>query len=227
MLKQTFLLISLITISGCATQKSDNPGQNPDDSVPPVLYNLDSSTSWLDSETGLWQGSGNASIPVAPAAEDKSSYEDRCKMSRIEPSTDIEREVTDAGWTIIAETENHGAVSSVIGATDADGMCRPWNYQIFVFVNKQFAGTVSPAPMQSRIDGSAWGVEVNDQNGTPSELTVKYNRYTEDDPLCCPSAESIVKFNIVTENGRARIVPAEVVTQPTEGVTFPPKPVQY
>ena len=115
----------------------------------------------------------------------------------------------------MAQTDEQGSVSIVTGATGADGMCRPWNYQIFVFVDGQFAGTVSPWSMLSRNDGSAWGVEVNNVNGRPTELMVKYSRYTADDALCCPSAESFVKFDVVRQNDKSIIVPVEVTTQPT------------
>ena len=37
--------------------------------------------------------------------------------------------------------------------SNADGMCRPLGYQFFLFVGDDFAGTLSPAPMDSRTDG--------------------------------------------------------------------------
>jgi hypothetical protein len=40
------------------------------------------------------------------------------------------------------------------GTAGYDGMCRPRQYQDFVFVGSVFAGTLSPQPMDSRTDGA-------------------------------------------------------------------------
>ena len=76
----------------------------------------------------------------------------RCKQQIRNPSTPEERAVNAAGWTITkgrGETQSSGDLVLVKGQTSFDGMCRPVQYQQFVFVNGVFAGTISPNLMNS------------------------------------------------------------------------------
>ena len=79
----------------------------------------------------------------------------------------------------------------VRGAANYDGMCRPRDYQDFVFVRGAFAGTLSPQPMDSRSDGAVNQVSV--QSG---RVTGEYARYAPADPLCCPSRATSVVFEV-------------------------------
>jgi len=72
-----------------------------------------------------------------------------------------------------------------------DGMCRPLAYQIFVFADGRFAGTLSPVPMNSRTDGAAQTPEL-----FGSTVRVAYSRYAPSDPLCCPSHVDTLGFRI-------------------------------
>jgi hypothetical protein len=74
-------------------------------------------------------------------------------------------------------------------------MCRPRQYQAFVFVRGAFAGTLSPRPMDSRSDGAIGHFFL--QNSTA--LVAEYERYTSTDPLCCPSSRSTVVFQITKD----------------------------
>ena len=47
------------------------------------------------------------------------------------------------------------------GMRGGDGMCRPLNYNVFVFVRGQFAGALSPASMDSRLDSSSGVVRIH------------------------------------------------------------------
>ncbi|HIK44144.1 MAG TPA: LppP/LprE family lipoprotein, partial [Leptolyngbyaceae cyanobacterium M65_K2018_010] len=95
---------------------------------------------------------------------------------------------------------------------DADGMCRPRQYQVFVFTQGQFAGSLSPTPMDSRTDGSL--VETNlYQQGY---LSASFNRYTPEDALCCPSASSLLFYQVETQQGWPVVVPQlPATTHPT------------
>ena len=80
----------------------------------------------------------------------------------------------------------------IAGAADYDGMCRPRQYQFFVFSGGTFVGTLSPVPMDSRTDGSLNRVTVEGDR----KLKAYYARYAQKDPLCCPSRTTTVLFSI-------------------------------
>lgn len=88
-------------------------------------------------------------------------------------------------------------------------MCRPLQYQSFVFVDGEFAGTLSPEPMDSRTDGALGHITLH--SGT--QLTAEYSRYEESDPLCCPSRRTVVTFEIATDPVTVR--PASATTEPS------------
>jgi LppP/LprE lipoprotein len=83
-------------------------------------------------------------------------------------------------------------------------MCRPLQYQDFIFVLGVFAGTLSPHNMDSRADGALGRVFI--QSG--SRLTAEYDRYTAKDALCCPSGTTSVVFEIAGEAPLVRPVSA-------------------
>lgn len=90
-----------------------------------------------------------------------------------------------------------------------DGMCRPLGYQGFVFLGEQFAGTLSPQPMNSRTDGDISRIFLTNS----SRLWVEYKRYNSSDPLCCPSGISRVFFNIEPKDAKPLLIPVEVMTK--------------
>ena len=83
-------------------------------------------------------------------------------------------------------------IDVITAALDLDGMCRPDDYQDFVFVRGRFAGTLSPQLMESRGDGSSGVVRFTDAN----KFFVSFKRYTDRDPLCCASRISEASFEI-------------------------------
>lgn len=78
------------------------------------------------------------------------------------------------------------------GTAGYDGMCRPVQYQAFVFVRGVFVGTLSPEPMDSRTDGALTRVALRNSE----LLSAEYVRYAAEDPLCCPSRTTTVAFEI-------------------------------
>lgn len=184
-----------------------------------------SSASWLDNQDMNDLGWNNHSvgtplkIPAAPRSEDPDTFKKRCKNSQIDPKSQQERSVNLAGWTIVAPSQTSNGVTIVTGASDADGMCRPWNYQIFVFSRDRFAGTISPYPMSSRQDGSAWGVSVGIPRGDTTILTANFNRYTDEDPLCCPSSTTVVRYRLLDEDRETRLTPVDFRTEATAADT--------
>jgi hypothetical protein len=49
---------------------------------------------------------------------------------------------------------------------------------------------------------------------SPTRISAEFARYTEQDPLCCPSRTSSVQFDVQTTAAGARVVPTSVSTQP-------------
>jgi hypothetical protein len=99
-------------------------------------------------------------------------------------------------------------VEVIDGMTDADGMCRPVSFNVFVFVGGRFAGTLSPEPMTSRLDGSIGAVRIV----SASEITAEFARYRAQDPLCRPSSRVTVRFRIDRTGPDVVVTPVDVRT---------------
>jgi hypothetical protein len=170
-----------------------------------------SSSSWLERKPLTNWNRPTASIPKAPNRDFPST--DRCKQQIRNPSTPEERAVNAAGWTITkgrGETQSSGDLVLVKGQTSFDGMCRPVQYQQFVFVKGVFAGTISPNLMNSRSDGNLIQTSIQ----TPSRMRAEFSRYTAKDALCCASKTSEVIYRIDQANKRPLVVPLQVRTYP-------------
>jgi hypothetical protein len=61
-----------------------------------------------------------------------------------------------------------------------------------VFLGGRFAGLLSPAPMRTRTDGAVVALRLLSETTVEAE----YSRYLEQDPLCCPSRTTVVRFRI-------------------------------
>ena len=69
------------------------------------------------------------------------------------PASGPARAIAAAGWmpfNYFGQPITQDNVEIVGGVTGADGMCRPTQFNVFVFVAGRFAGTLSPALMTSR-----------------------------------------------------------------------------
>ena len=64
-------------------------------------------------------------------------------------------------------------------------MCRPWSYQVFVFVGERFAGTLSPVLMDARTDGAWQAVRI----GSRLRLAAEFLRYTRRRPALLSLAD--------------------------------------
>lgn len=162
---------------------------------------------WLDeSAPASWNEPGMG-IPVAPARETGSA---RCRQSARPPQSAEERAVVDRGWDLVGAPHEGSGMVVLMGTANYDGMCRWWEYQAFVFVDGVFAGTLSPQPMDSRTDGALNGVSVQAND----RLTAQYERYTDADPLCCPTRTTTVEFEIETMQGGPVARPVTASTSP-------------
>lgn len=150
--------------------------------------------SWLDASRPIpWNKSG-VSIPAAPGVQ--GAVDLRCHQLARPAALEEDARVRDQGWDLVGAYQGGWQVVVIRGTASYDGMCRPRQYQAFVFVRGAFAGTLSPAAMDSRTDAALSDVILQSDR----RLTAQYLRYTVNDPLCCPSRTTRVEYDI-TEGG--------------------------
>ena len=167
--------------------------------------------SWLDAaQFESWNRPG---MPIPSAPQGEKNANPRCRELVREPASEVEQQVHAHGWDLVGPTAEGHEVLVIVGAADYDGMCRPRQYQEFVFVRGSFAGTLSPHPMDSRTDGALGRVTI------PSDrrLEAQYARYAAADPLCCPSRTPRVVFAIGREPPLLRPVSASTVSTRSTG----------
>jgi hypothetical protein len=140
-------------------------------------------------------------------AKDAAPMDPRCKETQRSGHSAEDKAITGAGWTLFGEEQQFDDVALVMALTSVDGMCRPQGYQGFVFVGGRLAGTVSPEPMNTRMDGSTGQIHLT----STSRLIIGFNRYMPDDARCCPSKRQIVTYNIERSGPRPLLIPRDVV----------------
>lgn len=146
-------------------------------------------TSWLDRPLTNWN-TGNGVVPLAPRTF--APIPPNCRAQIREPESLADRAITRAGWSLFGPSQIFGSVIVVTAMASVDGMCRPNEYNGFVFVSNRFVGTIAPEPVGARQDGSFSLVRLV----SPTEIYAEFSRYTANDPLCCPSQTSTVRYSI-------------------------------
>ena len=107
-----------------------------------------SETAWLDAlNPDTWNKPG-LSIPAAPKINER--VDSRCASQARSPRFREEIDVRERGWDLIGPYQGGWNVLVIAGTATYDGMCRPMQYQYFVFLAGAFAGTLSPQFMDSR-----------------------------------------------------------------------------
>lgn len=149
--------------------------------------------SWLDASKPAGWNKPGAPIPSAPQAS--GTVDPRCRTMARPAESEQDKSLRDKGWDLVAAYQG-GWEIRVIGATASyDGMCRPRQYQDFVFVRGVFAGTLAPQPMDSRADGALNQVTIQSR----SRISAEYLRYAPNDALCCPSGRTQVEFEVTKD----------------------------
>jgi LppP/LprE lipoprotein len=157
--------------------------------APVAIAQSEPSGVWLDSDTN-WN-SPNAAIPQAPEFDGGGNLPNCLESAR--PAALYEDALVEAaGWTSTGAAQIFGDTTVVTGMANADGMCRPTAYQVFVFTDGTFSGTLSPTPMDARTDGSLVTVDLYREG----YLSASFNRYTSEDALCCPSQSSSLFYEV-------------------------------
>ena len=169
-----------------------------------------SSASWLDRPLVNWNKAG-ALVPKAPRPrEPRAALVERCRLDAGRP-TPPWSDLAAVGWVPFLHQDQQltqADIEIVDGMNDADGMCRPGTFNVFVFVDGRFAGTLSPEPMTSRLDGSIGAVRIV----SADLITAEFARYRAQDPLCCPSSRVAVRFRIDRTGPDAVVTPVEMRT---------------
>jgi hypothetical protein len=149
--------------------------------------------SWLDDEKPRSWNKPGAAIPGAPKIA--GDADPRCRETMRPPQLDEDKRVRAQGWNLVGAYQGGWEILVIRGTAGYDGMCRPRQYQDFVFVRGAFAGTLSPQPMESRTDGALGRVSLQ----SAARLTVEYARYAAKDALCCPSRTTSVVFEFAPD----------------------------
>ena len=147
--------------------------------------------SWLDGDLASWN-TPDMAIPAAPAIE--GNPDPRCAERERPAETPEDEALIALGWRLFLPYQRGWGVTLIPGLAAYDGMCRPFGYQYFVFVDGVFAGTIAPAAMDSRTDGAASDVNL----WYKDQLGAEFLRYAPDDALCCPSSTTSVNYTIAT-----------------------------
>jgi LppP/LprE lipoprotein len=164
------------------------------------MAQTDPSDSWLDGNTN-WNEAG-AAIPEAPRSEGGNNLPN-CEQTIRQATLPEDELVTAAGWSLTGSAQTYNGTTVITGMANADGMCRPLSYQVFVFTNGVFAGTLSPILMDSRTDGSAVNVNLY----RDGYLSASFNRYAPEDALCCPSRESLMFYEVTPQGDTPVLMP--------------------
>ena len=164
--------------------------------------------SWLDSSVFEAWNSPAMSIPTAPRGQ--KNPDPRCRELIRSPSADEDRQLQAHGWDLVGQPSEAGQIRVIAGAADYDGMCRPRQYQYFVFARGIFAGTLAPHLMDSRTDGALVRVTIESDR----KLQAEFARYKAADPLCCPSSRTTVLFGIDTDPPVVKALSARSVSAP-------------
>jgi LppP/LprE lipoprotein len=149
--------------------------------------------SWLDEpKPASWNKPG-PSIPAAPKVQ--GAVDPKCREQARPPQLEEDKRVRDQGWDLVGAYQGGWQILVIRGTAGYDGMCRPRQYQDFVFVRGVFAGTLSPQAMDSSTDGAVARVSLQSEN----RLIAEYERYAASDAACCPSRTTSVVFDVAKD----------------------------
>ncbi|RPI50085.1 MAG: LppP/LprE family lipoprotein [Acidobacteria bacterium] len=171
--------------------------------------------TWLDRPLSNWNVPARALPAAKPADESIAELSARCSYTPLLRTTAGERALVEAGWVPFRMFDRQIVqrdVEIIGGLAGADGMCRPMDFNVFVFVKERFAGTLSPQVMESRSDGSIGGAI---RLAEDDRMSAGFARYTDKDALCCPSSHVTVRYRLDRQAMPPVVVPVSIrVTRP-------------
>jgi hypothetical protein len=107
--------------------------------------------SWLEVNPLVNWNKPGAGLPTPPSAP---SPDPRCLEQARPAISPQDKAVTAAGWTLVGAAQLFGRTRAFLATAGFDGMCRPLDFQGFVFLEGKLAGTLSPQTMRARTDGA-------------------------------------------------------------------------
>jgi len=175
-----------------------------------TLFAQTPASTWLDKPLTNWNAADRTLPAAKPGNEKIPELSKRCSFLPLLQSTAGERALVAGGWIpfqIFDRRIVERDVEIIGGLAAADGMCRPMNFNVFVFVNGRLAGTLSPQLMMSRADASIGGAVRISADDT---IDAAFARYLDKDALCCPSSHVTVRYRIDRTAKPPLVVPETV-----------------
>jgi hypothetical protein len=179
-----------------------------------LLSPISSTAAWLDADRPAPWNQRRSPVPTAPSVQ--GNDDPRCRENERPAETPEDRAVAQKGWRLFHDYQAGWELKVIWGLAGYDGMCRPWGYQVFVFVRGVFAGTMSPRPMDARTDASLFSVLLLSRLAGRDPLVATFERYTESDPLCCPSRRTQVRYRVDRAQRAPLLIPVSATTSPVE-----------
>ena len=155
---------------------------------------VQSGGGWLDRPLTAWNKPGAAVSPPAQKPSPPPALIKRCSLTSPTPSAGVSA-VAAVGWIPFLHQDRALAregIDVIGGLTDAGAACEPAGFNLFVFVNGKFAGTLSPVPMTASRDGVAGAVRLV----SADSLTTEFARFAPGDLECCPTTRVRVTYRI-------------------------------
>jgi hypothetical protein len=156
--------------------------------------------SWLDEAKQSPWNEGGLTVPAPSGTQEQ--VDPRCSERERPAELPEDRLLQDRGWRLVGEFVGGWQLRVVRATASYDGMCRPRQFNAFVFVRGVLAGTLSPRAMDSRTDGALGRVVIESEH----RLIAQYQRYAARDPLCCPSGSTTVVFEMAGDVPVLRVV---------------------
>jgi heat shock protein HslJ len=147
-------------------------------------------------------------LPRPVASIDQQEIQARCPNLLRQADSPFEHELVDAGWLLYGALQSFGVTKVVTAMSGIDNECRPLGYQAFVYFGDSYAGTLSPATMDSLTNGALTTIRLSSANN----ISAEFARYRENDSPCCPRRMSYVTYEVSTDEPR-RIGPVEIITR--------------
>lgn len=107
---------------------------------------------------------------------------------------------------VTAQSTEKSWLDRPITSWNGPAKCRPMDFNVFVFVGGQLAGTLSPLLMMSRGDGAIGAVRL----APDDTIAAEFARYADRDALCCPSGRVTVRYHIDRNGPLAVVVPVSM-----------------
>ena len=160
---------------------------------------------WLDRPLAGWNTPGADLPPASITSDTRATLMERCSLVP-HRTTAAEQALYAAGWVPQWHFDRQalrGDVEIVAGVSTATENCEPSELNLFVFVDGDFAGTLSPGAMHFRRDGAIGAVRIVGGDN----VTVEFARYASTDTECCPSSRVRVTFKVDRSGAQPVIVP--------------------